>query len=198
MSITLTNDWNSKTENVLNNIRLNCIILNKLHKQRYFELTSSLKYYRLPVIILNGINSIFAVGLQPYIPQGSISLTNSLIALTCGIIGSIELYFGIQKRLENDMISQRDYYLLAIDIFKTLSLSPEHRPVPSKDFLEKSYNTYTKLIESSSTLARVKGDQLIPIDLPEETKVSLDDIEVITPQANGGFWARPLEQSIAE
>lgn len=190
MSIVIQNDWNAKTENVLNNIRLNCIILNKLHKQRYFDLTSSLKYYRLPVIILNGINSIFAVGLQPYIPQGTISLTNSLIALTCGIIGSIELYFGIQKRLENDMISQRDYYLLAIDIFKTLSLSAEQRPIPSKDFLEKSYNTYTKLIESSSTLARVKGDQLIPIDLPE-----VADIEVLTPQNNGAFWNTSLNNA---
>jgi hypothetical protein len=82
------------------------------------------------------------------------------------------------------MISQRDYYLLSIDIFKTLSLSPEHRPIPSKDFLEKSYNTYTKLIESSSTLARVKGDQLIPIDLPTNE----DEIEVLTPQSNGVFW----------
>ena len=52
---------------------------------------------------------------------------------------------------------------------------------------------YTKLIESSSTLAKVKGDNLIPIDLP-----LIDELEVITPQANGGFWTRPVEQSIAE
>ena len=189
-------DWTDDIDEVLNNIRLNCVILSKLHKQRYFELQSTLKYYRLPVIILNGINSIFAVGLQPYINQGTISLTNSLIALTCGIIGSIELYFGIQKRLENDMISQRDYYLLGIDIFKTLSLDRANRPIPSKDYLEKSYNIYTKLIESSATLAKVKGDKLIPIELNIQ---NLDgELEVITPNANGGFWVRPLEQSIAE
>jgi hypothetical protein len=125
--------------------------------------------------------------------QGTISLTNSLIALTCGIIGSIELYLGIQKRLENDMISQRDYYLLSIDIYKTLSLDKSNRPIPAKDYLEKSYNIYTKLIESSSTLAKVKGDKLIPIDIP-----LIDEVEVITPQANGGFWTRPVEQSISE
>jgi hypothetical protein len=186
-------DWSEDIDKVLDNIRINCVILSKLHKQRYFELKSTLKYYRLPVIILNGINSIFAVGLQPYMFQGTISLTNSLIALTCGIIGSIELYFGIQKRLENDMISQRDYYLLSVDIFKTLSLNRDNRPIPAKDFLEKSYNTYTKLIESSSTLAKVKGDKLIPIDIP-----LIDEVEVITPQANGGFWTRPVEQSISE
>ena len=158
-------DWTDDIDRVLNNIRINCIILSKLHKQRYFELKSNLKYYRLPVIILNGANSIIAVGLQPYADQGTISLATSLIALTCGIIGSIELYLGIQKRLENDMISQRDYYLLGVDIYKTLSLNKNNRPIPAKDFLEKSYNTYTKLIESSSTLARVKGDKLIQIEL---------------------------------
>ena len=163
-------DWSDDIDKVLNNIRINCVILSNLHKQRYFELQSSLKYYRMPVIILNGINSIFAVGLQPYIYQGTISLTNSLIALTCGIIGSIELYLGIQKRLENDMISQRDYYLLSIDIYKTLSLDKSNRPIPSKDYLEKSYNIYTKLIESSSTLAKVKGDKLIQIDFDNDVE----------------------------
>jgi hypothetical protein len=170
-------DWTEDIDHVLNNIRVNCIILSKLHKQRYFELKSNLIYYRLPVIILNGANSIIAVGLQPYADQGTISLTTSLIALTCGIIGSIELYLGIQKRLENDLISQRDYYLLGIDIYKTLSLNKNNRPIPAKDFLEKSYNTYTKLIESSSTLARVKGDKLIPIDINLDSEENI----VLTP-----------------
>ena len=173
--------WSDDIDAILNNIRINCVILTKLHKQRYFELKSTLKYYRLPVIILNGANSIIAVGLQPYATQGAISLSTSLIALTCGIIGSIELYFGIQKRLENDMISQRDYYLLSVDIFKTLSLDKTNRPIPSKDYLEKSYNTYTKLIESSSTLSRVKGDKLIPIE------ISIEEDIVITPIARGRF-----------
>ena len=190
-------DWTEDIDRVLNNIRVNCIILSKLHKQRYFELKSNLIYYRLPVIILNGANSIIAVGLQPYADQGTISLTTSLIALTCGIIGSIELYLGIQKRLENDLISQRDYYLLGIDIYKTLSLSKNNRPIPAKDFLEKSYNTYTKLIESSSTLARVKGDKLIPIDINLDSEENI----VISPVPKRGsvdLPARNVELSIED
>ena len=182
--------WTDDIDQVLNNIRINCVILSKLHKQRYFELKSNLKYYRLPVIILNGANSIIAVGLQPYADQGTISLSTSLIALTCGIIGSIELYLGIQKRLENDMISQRDYYLLSIDIFKTLSLTRENRPIPAKDFLEKSYNTYTKLIESSATLSKVKGDKLIPIEL----NINDNNEIVITPLASGRVELSTAEQ----
>jgi hypothetical protein len=170
-----TNDWSNSIEQVLQNIRANCVKLSKLHKQRYFLLKGRLVWYRIPLIILNGFNSIISIGLQPYANQGVISITNSLISLTCGIVGSIELFFSIQKRMENDMISQRDYYLLAIDIFKTLSLDRELRPLPARDFLEKSYNTYTKLIESSSILAKVKGDELIPINLDKN-----DDI-VLTP-----------------
>lgn len=178
-------DWTDDIDNVLHAIRINCVLLNKAHKERYFALKDTLKWYRLPVIILNGANSIIAVGLQPYANQGAISLTTSLIALTCGIIGSIELFFGIQKRLENDLISQRDYYLLSIDIFKTLSLDKNNRPIPAKDFLEKSYNIYTKLIESSSTLAKVKGDKLIDINIDEDI--------ILTPKPNGRFECSSTE-----
>lgn len=168
--------WQDDIDKVLDNIRINCVILSKLHKKRYFELKSSLKWYRLPVIILNGANSIISVGLQPYATQGAISLTTSLIALTCGIIGSIELYLGIQKRLENDLISQRDYYLLGIDIYKTLCLNRSNRPIPAKDYLDKTYNIYTKLIESSATLVKIRGDTLIPIELNLDPEITLSPI----------------------
>jgi hypothetical protein len=178
--------WTTDIDNLLNNIRINCLLLCKCHKKRYFENKDRIKWYRLPVIILNGVNSIISVGLQPYTNQGVISLTTSLISLTCGIVGSIELYLGIQKKLENDMISQRDYYLLSVDIFKTLSLKIENRPIPAKDFLEKSYNTYAKLIESSETLLKKIDDKLIPINMNMNTsKSDEDEFVVTTPQSSG-------------
>jgi hypothetical protein len=183
---TSTTTWTSDIDNLLNNIRINCLLLCKCHKKRYFENKDRIKWYRLPVIVLNGANSIISVGLQPYTNQSVISLTTSLISLTCGIIGSIELYLGIQKKLENDMISQRDYYLLSVDIFKILSLKTDNRPVPAKDYLEKTYNIYTKLIESSETLLKKIDDKLIPINLKSSENFE-DEIEfvVTTPQSSG-------------
>ena len=110
------------------------------------------------------------------------------------------------------MISQRDYYLLSIDIFKTLSLQRDIRPVPAKDFLEKSYNVYTKLIESSSTLTRVKGDKLIPIDLgidpdsenivlspqPKRGRIEIRTIEPKKDKFNSGTNPPNLEMSISD
>jgi hypothetical protein len=159
----MENDWSQDIENVLENIRINSVILSKEHKRRYFDLKQNLKYYRLPVIVLSGINSIVSVGLQPYIEQGAISMITCLLALICSIIGSIELYLAIQKSMESELTSQRDYYLLSVDIFKTLSLIKEHRPIPAKEYLDKCYNTYCKLIENSDTLAKKIEDKLCPL-----------------------------------
>jgi hypothetical protein len=161
----MENDWTTDIENVLENIRVNCIILNKEHKNRYFALKENLKYYRLPVIVISGVNSIVSVGLQPYLAQGTISMMTCLLALICSIIGSIELYLTIQKSMESELISQRDYYLLGVDIYKTLALSKEHRPIPAKEYLEKCYNIYCKLMESSNAVARKLEDKLTPLPI---------------------------------
>jgi len=167
----MENDWTNDIECVLENIRVNSVILSKEHKKRYFALKENLKYYRLPVIVLSGINSIVSVGLQPYLQQGAISIITCLLALVCSIIGSIELYLTIQKSMESELISQRDYYLLSVDIFKTLSLIKEHRPIPAKEYLDKCYNIYCKLVESSNALSKKVEDKLCP--LPSSLQVSV-------------------------
>ncbi len=162
----MENDWTKDIENILENIRVNAGIMSREHKQRYFKLRENLKFYRMPVIVLSGMNSIFSVGLQPYMDQSGISMLTCILSLFCSIIGSIELYLSIQKTMENELVSQRDFYLLSVDIFKTLSLQRKHRPMPAKDYLEKSYNTYCKLIENSHALTKRVEDTLCPLPLP--------------------------------
>lgn len=175
----MENDWTSDIEIVLENIRVNCVILSNEHKNRYFELKEKLKYYRLPVIVLSGINSIISVGLQPYAEQNVISMITCLLALTCSAIGSIELYLAIQKGMESEMISQREYYLISVDIFKTLSLLKEHRPIPAKDYLEKCYNSYCKLMESSNAVAQKLEDKLCPLPIPNVIGQSSPSVKLL-------------------
>lgn len=156
-------DWTPDIENVLDNIRINSVILSNEHKNKYFHLKTILRYFRLPVIIISGINSIVSVGLQPYIDQGIISIMTCLLALVCSIIGSIELYLAIQKGMENELVVSKDYYILSVDIYKTLTLSKNHRPIPAKDYLDKKYNDYIKLFENSNLLAKELTDKLNPL-----------------------------------
>ena len=165
--------WTIKIEKVLDNIRLNCLYLSNKYKQRYFSLSKSIKYYRLPIIVFSGANSIISVGLQSYVKQEVLSLTTSLISLFCSIIGSIELFLKLNARMESDLISQRDLYLLSIEIFKTLSLDRSNRYVPAKEYMEKIYNEYCKLIQSSNPLEVSITDKLLPIDFTETGVVEL-------------------------
>lgn len=155
--------WTQDIENVLDNIRINSVILSNEHKNKYFHLKKILRYFRLPVIIISGINSIVSVGLQPYIDQGIISIMTCLLALVCSIIGSIELYLAIQKGMENELIVSKDYYILSVDIYKTLTLTKDHRPIPAKDYLDKKYNDYIKLFENSNLLSNELTDKLNPL-----------------------------------
>lgn len=158
-------DWTTDIEKVLESIRVNSALLSKAHKKSYFALKGTLLYFRLPVIILSGINSIVSVGLQPYVKQKAISMTTCLLALVCSIIGSIELYLAIQKSMELELTTSKDYYLLSIDIYKTLSLSVDHRPHPAKEYLDKKYEEYCKLMEHSILVSKKIEDKLSPLPL---------------------------------
>jgi hypothetical protein len=159
----MESDWSSDIEIVLENIRINCVLLSKEHKKQYFYLKHILQYFRLPVIILSGVNSIVSVGLQPYLEQGAISMATCLLALVCSIIGSVELYLSIQKGMESEFESQQQYYLLSIDIFKNLSLDKNHRPIPAKEYLDKCYNEYCKYMENSNAIVKRLEDKLAPL-----------------------------------
>jgi hypothetical protein len=165
------NDWNRDIEKVLDNIRINSLYLSTKHKARYFSLSNSIKYYRLPIIIMSGANSIVSVGLQEYIAQSTLSLTVSLISLLCSIIGSIELYLKKNARMEADLISYTQFYLLSVEIYKTLALLRENRPIPAREYLQKIFNEYTKLIESSNPLETAITDKLLPIDMDKPDNV---------------------------
>lgn len=159
------NDWTEDIEIVLEHIRINSVLLSKEHKKKYFYYKHIQRYFKLPSIILSAISSIVSVGLQPYLEQGQISITTCLLSLSVSVIGSIELYMGIQRGIESELLSQQQYYLLAVDIYKNLLLSKEHRPIPAKEYLDRCYNEYVKLIENSDTLAKKIEDKLAIIPL---------------------------------
>jgi len=147
-------------DTLLESIRQNSVVQASNHKKRYMVLKSRLKWYRLPVICISALNSVFSIGLQPWLEQGTISALNSGLALTCGIIGSVELYLQINKQMEQTLISSKDFYVLATDIYRYLHLRRENRSVTGSIFIEEAYNRYIKLIQSSLLLKKRIDDKL--------------------------------------
>lgn len=156
-------NYTTDIEEVLEKIRINSILFSNAHKKRYLELNQSLKYYKIPIIVISGISSLVAVS-QEYIPQFYITIMNSVFGLTCGTICSIELYLGISVQLAQSSALHKEYYTLATDIYKVLSLTNESRSENAQTFLESCYGTYSSLCTNSYIVTRSIQDQLVQID----------------------------------
>lgn len=149
---TLDNSWSDDIEKVLKSIHNSCLVYARYHKKRYFYLKGYLKYFRIPTIVISGINSVCSVGLQPYVAQTHISILTCVLALCCGIIASIESYLQIQASTESDLMVAKDFQLLAADIYKMLTLDRINRGVGGISYLDEKFGIYCKFIEGSLPL----------------------------------------------
>ena len=107
--------------------------------------------FRIPLIILSGLNSFFAVGLQNYLDQQTISLLNALISLFCGILTSVELLWQLKDRVDQELESYKNFYKLSTDVFKFLGSSEENKQ-NRNDFLTEIYNLYQKHIATANAI----------------------------------------------
>lgn len=155
--------WTTDIDLILENIRTNSITLSKEHKNNYFYTKHVLQYFKLPIIIISAFNSAFSVALQPYTEQQNISIINCGLALLCSIVGSIEIYLGLSKRVEDEFLISKEYYLLSINVYKILNLEHANRPSDSRIVLESFWNEYSKLIDKSHLIDKKVMDSLQPL-----------------------------------
>jgi len=153
--------WTDDHESVLRAIHINSIKLMNEHKRRHFSLKDSLKYFRIPTIIISAVNSVFSVGLQPYMEQGLISVINCMMSLIAGIIVSIELFLSVEKQAGEELISSKEYYILGANIQKELRLDRENRAVQPRPFLDEVYGEYCRLFQKSCLLDKRITDCLV-------------------------------------
>ncbi len=153
---------------ILKKIRNNCIHLSIYHNKRYhFYKNVLFSFFRIPVILLSGINSFIAVGIQSQIDQSTISIINSLMSLLCGILTSIELLWNLQKRMEIELDSHKSYYKLSIEILKFMELDETLSGSESKIYLNNVYKNYEQLITTSNAVnvyRRGFNDELEMVD----------------------------------
>jgi hypothetical protein len=156
--------WSAEVEELLEKLRVNAVNMSEYHRKRFYHYKGFSKYFRIPLIVLASINATASVGLQPVLPQPIISGITCLIGMTMGIIGSIELYLGIQSNMELELTQSKEFYTLSIEIFKIISLRRENRPDDGKEYLNATYSRYIKLVETSNLMNRkMKIDLLTTI-----------------------------------
>lgn len=138
---------------VLNMIRKNCVKHSLYHNARYhFYRKCLVGCFRVPALILSSLNGFFAVGLQKYMVQSTISLINAILSLFCGILTGVEILLNLQKRMECEMDTYKKYYKLSVEIKKELITylhKNDHKYDKIRDFLDKKYNEYQSIVSAS-------------------------------------------------
>jgi len=150
-------------EGVLEHIRINCAILTEYHRKDFLKLNNSIKYYRIPVLLLSSVASVWSVSGTAFLDQEIVSLTNCMLGLVAGTITSIELFVKLDEKMKLAEELSHKYYIISADIFKTLSLRDENRNQSGKDYLMETFSNYLKLIEKSNILDKRVKDQLLPL-----------------------------------
>ena len=74
-------NWTEDIELLLKYIFENAVIMNELHKKRFLFYKGQLKFYRIPIIILSGFNSVLSVGLSKFVNQDLVSVITCLVSL---------------------------------------------------------------------------------------------------------------------
>jgi hypothetical protein len=65
--------------------------------------------------------------------------------------------------MEIEAKSNTDYYILATDIFKMLSLNISNRQIEAISYLDECYGRYIKLFETSCVVIKNIDDKLTPL-----------------------------------
>lgn len=78
----LSSGWTPEIVAILDKIRVNSMKMSEYHNVQYHRYKYYFYYYcRAPLIVLSGINTFCAIGLQSYTAQSNISVINALLSL---------------------------------------------------------------------------------------------------------------------
>jgi hypothetical protein len=124
--------------------------------------TISANYFDIPIIVISAANTIISVGVQAYLNQQTISITNCVLSAVCGIIVSIKLYLAIQAQMEVELATSKDFYSLSVEIYKTISLCVPNRGVDGITFLNECFQKYNDLVQKSNILNKNIKDKMVP------------------------------------
>jgi len=158
-------DWSDDLDALLERIRINATKMTLYHADRYVNMRSYLKWFRIPTIFMATLGIFTSQGLSEYLDQRWVNLINTGLAIATGLINSVELFLGVQRSMETELTASKEFYVLSTDIFKMLALDVSNRMISGKTYLDEKYSIYTKLVQNSSLVDRSVTDCLTPIEL---------------------------------
>jgi hypothetical protein len=141
------NYWTKSQVEFLHKLKAQCLEYSEFNRKQVKKYTTTNTHFNIPILVLSGLNSFVALGLQPFVKQEYISIINSVLSLTCGILSSTALYMKYNEKINTCVSCSHDLNDLHATIFKELSLDEDSRSMDGKDFCNKMFDEYTKIMQ---------------------------------------------------
>uniref|UniRef100_A0A2V0RBH3 SMODS and SLOG-associating 2TM effector domain-containing protein n=1 Tax=viral metagenome TaxID=1070528 RepID=A0A2V0RBH3_9ZZZZ len=130
------------------------------YKKRYERARKQLSYYKVPIIVLSSVNSVFSVGAERYFERHVIAAVTCILALTVGVVQALQIFFQVDERRENYLTTCRDMRRLHLKIMGTLNLERPQRACSADKFMAEIQAEYLEIIDKAVVIHTRKRDPM--------------------------------------
>lgn len=148
----IASEWTDDIEKLLYTMQDKSLELSKIHKLKYIKYQKTSDHFKIPIIIFSSIATFFNFGMQPFLSQNTIAIICSSLTFITGLLGTIELYLQIQKKMEKSLTLSKDLFMNSMNIYKILSLDESRRKIEALVYMNNRYEAFRQIIEKSDIM----------------------------------------------
>ena len=167
-------EWTDQQEEFLKKLHFESHALSEYNRKQFQIYTRIHQRFSIPILVISGINSLFAVSTQAFLKQDYISIINAILSLFCGILGSIQMFMKTDSKIHNFVICAHEFNKLMYRIGFELSVERNVRSNNGKAFVIEVFNEFNSILDKQETKDRRTRDYLLIDD--EGSRPVVDDL----------------------
>jgi hypothetical protein len=176
-------EWTPQQEEFLRRLHMESHTLAEYNRKQFQIYSRIHQRFTVPILVLSGINSLFAVTTQPFLEQNLISITNACISLFCGILGSIQMFMKVDTKIHQYVICAHEFKKLSYRISRELSVERDVRSNNGKEVVNNAFNEFNSILDKMETKEkRTREWLMLPNDgTNDSTTTSTESLDPCLP-----------------
>ena len=160
-------EWTGQQEEFLRRLHFESHTLAEYNRRQFRVYSRIHQRFTIPILVISGINSLFAVSTQAFLEQDLISITNACLSLFCGILGSIQMFMKVDSKIHQSVICAHEFQKLLYRISRELSVERNVRSNSGKEFVAEVFNEFNSILDKMETKERrTKEWLMLPVSDP--------------------------------
>lgn len=130
-------EWTAQQEEFLRRLHFESHTLAEYNRRQFRVYSRIHQRFTIPILVISGTNSLFAVSTQAFLERDLISITNACLSLFRGILGSIQMFMKVDSKIHQSVICAHEFQKLLYRTSRELSVERMCVPTRAKSLLQK-------------------------------------------------------------